>query len=302
MSAIEQPAAGFGRITCLVRPAEDVGALGHEMDAAEDDVVGLRTRRRELRQLERVAARVGVLDDLVALVVVAEDHQPLAQRRPRRARCAGPARRRPSARIRAGWRRRVRRPRGADDACARLPASRSRHSTSEGRMRGSRLSSQTRHRLRRLAIFGRWSSLSTSYARMRRSRTRSRTPAKHRSWARSGSARPARSGQRRSRPRPPVARVGADIARRLDDDARRAARESASTARAAAPAVMLSSRIASAPASIASRTCCLVLALDLDFAAGARHARAPVSIAGVRPPAAAIWLSLIRMPSSSPAR
>ena len=37
---------------------------------------------------------VGVLDDLVALVVVAEDHQPLAQRRPRRARYAGPAPRR----------------------------------------------------------------------------------------------------------------------------------------------------------------------------------------------------------------
>src|SRR5262249_35860151 len=55
------------------------GALGHEVDATEQNVLCLRARRRELRQLERVAPRVGILDDLVALVVVTEDDQAVAQ-------------------------------------------------------------------------------------------------------------------------------------------------------------------------------------------------------------------------------
>ena len=60
---------------------EDVGALGHEVHAAEDDVLGLRPGRRLPRELERVAGDVGELDDLVALVVVAEDEHLVAQGR-----------------------------------------------------------------------------------------------------------------------------------------------------------------------------------------------------------------------------
>ena len=64
-----------------MRGAEDVGALRHEVDAAEDDVVRPRIARRPLRQLEGVAALVGEADDVVALVVVAEDDEPLAELR-----------------------------------------------------------------------------------------------------------------------------------------------------------------------------------------------------------------------------
>ena len=57
---------------------EDVGGLGHEVHAAEHDV------RRAVgggvaRQLEAVAADVGELDDLVALVVVAQDVHRVAE-------------------------------------------------------------------------------------------------------------------------------------------------------------------------------------------------------------------------------
>ena len=50
------------------------------MHAAEDDVVGLGPVGGGLRELERVARDVGELDDLVALVVVAEDEDPVAER------------------------------------------------------------------------------------------------------------------------------------------------------------------------------------------------------------------------------
>ena len=81
MSAIEQPAARSGSTTCWSGGGEDVGGLGHEVHAAEDDVGGLRAGRRLLGELERVAGHVGELDDLVALVVVAEHEQPVAQGR-----------------------------------------------------------------------------------------------------------------------------------------------------------------------------------------------------------------------------
>ena len=51
---------------------QDVGALGHEVDTAEHDVVGLWPGGRVARQLERVAGDVRERDHLVALVVVAE--------------------------------------------------------------------------------------------------------------------------------------------------------------------------------------------------------------------------------------
>jgi hypothetical protein len=63
----------------LVGAAENVGALRHEMHAAEQDVLGVATCRRQLTELERIAPEVGKLDDLVALIVVAEDDQPVAE-------------------------------------------------------------------------------------------------------------------------------------------------------------------------------------------------------------------------------
>src|SRR5207245_11796633 len=51
---------------------QDLGRLGHEVDAAEDDRVGLHAGRLA-RELERVAHEVGHREDLRALVVVRQD-------------------------------------------------------------------------------------------------------------------------------------------------------------------------------------------------------------------------------------
>ena len=58
---------------------EDVGGLGHEVHTAEHDVLGLGPFLGQHRQAERVAPCIGPAHDLVTLVVVAEDEQPVAQ-------------------------------------------------------------------------------------------------------------------------------------------------------------------------------------------------------------------------------
>ena len=63
----------------LVRRAQDVGALGHEMHAAEDDELGVGVLADLAGELERVAGVVGELDHLVALVVMAEDDEATAE-------------------------------------------------------------------------------------------------------------------------------------------------------------------------------------------------------------------------------
>ena len=68
----------------LVRRRKHVGALGHEMHAAEHDELGFRMRGGLARQAERIAGVVGEPDHLVALVVMTENHQPAAERRLRR--------------------------------------------------------------------------------------------------------------------------------------------------------------------------------------------------------------------------
>ena len=70
----------IGQDDFLVRRAQDVGALGHEVDAAEDDELRLAARGDGARELQRVADEVGELDHFVALIVVAEDHEPIAER------------------------------------------------------------------------------------------------------------------------------------------------------------------------------------------------------------------------------
>ena len=62
--------------------AQHVGALGHEVHAAEDDELGVGMPADFAGELVGVADVVGELDHLVALVVVAEDHQPAAEPQP----------------------------------------------------------------------------------------------------------------------------------------------------------------------------------------------------------------------------
>src|SRR5260370_11851315 len=59
-----------GQDNCLVLAAENVRALGHEVNAAEDDEAALGLRSLE-GELEGVTTEIGELDDFVALVVVA---------------------------------------------------------------------------------------------------------------------------------------------------------------------------------------------------------------------------------------
>ena len=66
----------------LVRHRQHVGALRHEMDAAEHDELGVGMLRHLAGQAERVAGVVGELDDLVALIVMAENNDALPQRSP----------------------------------------------------------------------------------------------------------------------------------------------------------------------------------------------------------------------------
>ena len=54
---------------------EDIGGFSHEVHAAEHDMVGVRAFGGVLGQLEGVAHKVGMLDDFVTLVEVAEDQQ-----------------------------------------------------------------------------------------------------------------------------------------------------------------------------------------------------------------------------------
>ena len=90
MSAIEQPALRSGRITCWSGAGEDVGRLGHEVDAAEDDELGVPGGRGQAGQPERVAPGVGPAHHLVPLVVVAEDHQTGSRASPWRPRSGAP--------------------------------------------------------------------------------------------------------------------------------------------------------------------------------------------------------------------
>src|SRR5215472_1627858 len=62
----------------LAIAAEDIGAFGHEVNAAKYDELALGFGSL-LRELEGIAAEVGELHHLVALVVVAENHGILAE-------------------------------------------------------------------------------------------------------------------------------------------------------------------------------------------------------------------------------
>ena len=58
-----------------MRRRQHVGAFGHEVHAAEDDELGFGMLRHLAGQAEGIADVVGELDDLIALIVMAEDDQ-----------------------------------------------------------------------------------------------------------------------------------------------------------------------------------------------------------------------------------
>ncbi len=69
----------IGQDDRLLRACEDVGGLGHEVHAAEDDRLRVRLRPGRVRELEGVADEVRIRHDLVALVEVAEDDDPVTE-------------------------------------------------------------------------------------------------------------------------------------------------------------------------------------------------------------------------------
>jgi hypothetical protein len=71
--------AHVGKEDVLVVAGEDVGGFGHEVDAAEDDVLGLGELGGFAGELEGVADDVGEADDIILLVVVAEDDEAVAK-------------------------------------------------------------------------------------------------------------------------------------------------------------------------------------------------------------------------------
>ena len=79
---VRHGAAGgeVGQHDFLMRRAENVRALRHEVDATEDDELRGALARGRARQLQRVPGEIGELDDLVALIVMAQDDDPVTER------------------------------------------------------------------------------------------------------------------------------------------------------------------------------------------------------------------------------
>ena len=67
-----------------MRQRQDVGAFGHEVDAAEHDVVGARMVGDGAGELERIAGVVREPDHFIPLIVMAENDEALAKGRARR--------------------------------------------------------------------------------------------------------------------------------------------------------------------------------------------------------------------------
>ena len=88
MSAIEQPAARSGSTTGIRSPersgqplgpiGQDVGRLGHEVDAAKRDRPTLCVGGGHLAELIAVAPQIGQRDHFVLLVMVSQNEQPRA--------------------------------------------------------------------------------------------------------------------------------------------------------------------------------------------------------------------------------
>ncbi len=74
-------------MTLNVLGGQDIGRLGHEMHAAEDDELRVFLLRRLAGKLEAVAREIREIDDRILLIVMAENDQPSIQRRFCRLRC-----------------------------------------------------------------------------------------------------------------------------------------------------------------------------------------------------------------------
>src|SRR6516225_842226 len=63
----------------LVIGAQDIGAFGHEMDTAKNDVFGILPACGPLGELERISPHVGELDYLISLIMMPQDYQSPAE-------------------------------------------------------------------------------------------------------------------------------------------------------------------------------------------------------------------------------
>ena len=81
MSAMEHPALRSGRITRWWSPVSTSADSAMKCTPQNTMSVAAVVVRGEAGQLEGVAAGIGPLDDLVPLVVVAQDQEPIAERR-----------------------------------------------------------------------------------------------------------------------------------------------------------------------------------------------------------------------------
>ncbi len=74
-AAVLQAAAGIhvGQHDDFLR-AEDLGGVGHELDPAKGDHIGIGFGRH-LAQLERIADKIGQVLDLRALIIMRQDHR-----------------------------------------------------------------------------------------------------------------------------------------------------------------------------------------------------------------------------------
>jgi hypothetical protein len=73
-----------GKNDLLMRRREHVSALGHEVDTAEHDELGIGILRTVLSEAVRIAGHIGEPDHLVALVVMSEDQHTGSERALRR--------------------------------------------------------------------------------------------------------------------------------------------------------------------------------------------------------------------------
>ena len=77
---------GHGAAGCHVRKnhglfgaAQDVGSLGHKMHAAKDDIRPLRPLGCQFREQERIPTKIRMLNDFISLIIMAKDHDAIAQ-------------------------------------------------------------------------------------------------------------------------------------------------------------------------------------------------------------------------------
>ena len=64
----------------MIGTAQHIGGFRHEVHAAKHHIGPIGSLLGQLRQYQGIAAEIGMLDDFVALVVVTQNHHPIAER------------------------------------------------------------------------------------------------------------------------------------------------------------------------------------------------------------------------------